>query len=234
MDRLAINPKTLNLCAWMGPAFVILFVIGAVPAGYFPPPVAATGADATAAHYVNNIDWIRFGCIVMEIASVLFAPFGIAIACATRRAESGLPILFYLQLILVTVCTIVILYIPLYWAIAAFRPGSVSAEITQTWNDCGWFGLYFTWPPFSLWCFVIAAAILGDKSPRPCFPRWVGFLNIWAGIVYAPAALTIYFKSGVFSWNGLICFWFVVVVFFIWIVTMSVLVIRGTATNPTP
>ena len=74
---------------------------------------------------------------------------------------------------------------------------------------------------------MIAAAILGDRSARPFFPRWVGFFNIWAGIIYSPAALTIYFKSGVFSWNGLICFWLVVVVFFIWIVTMSALVLRG-------
>jgi hypothetical protein len=221
------NPKLLKLCAWMGPLFVALFVIGAVSAGFFPPPLAAIGADVTTASYVNNLGAIRFGCIVMEIASTLFAPFGLAIAFATRRAENGFPVLFYLQLLMVAISTIVILYIPLFWGIAAFRPGDVSPEITQTWNDGAWFGVYFTWPPFTLWCFAIAAAILGDKSAQRFFPRWVGFLNIWAGIIYAPAALTIYFKSGAFSWNGIICFWLVVVVFFIWIVTMSALVIRG-------
>ena len=221
------NTKLLKLCAWMGPAFVALFAIGAVMAGYFPPPLAADSAATTTAAYVRNLDMIRLGCIVMEIASTLFAPFGIAIAYATRRAETGFPVLFYLQLMMVAVSTLVILYIPLFWAIAAFRPGDVSPEITQTWNDGAWFGLYFTWPPFTLWCFAIAAAIIGDKSAEPFFPRWAGFFNIWAGIIYAPAALIIYFKSGVFSWNGLICFWLVVVVFFIWIIIMAVLVVRG-------
>ena len=217
----------MKLCAWMGPLFVALFVVGAVSAGFFPPPLAASSAIVTTTAYVQNLDLVRFGCIVMEVAATLFAPFGLAIAFATRRAETGFPALFYLQLMMVIVSTLVILYIPLFWAIAAFRPGDVSPEITQTWNDGAWFGLYFTWPPFTFWCLVIAAAILGDRSARPFFPRWVGFFNIWAGIIYSPAALTIYFKSGVFSWNGLICFWLVVVVFFIWIVTMSALVLRG-------
>ena len=69
------DPRLLKLFAWMGPLFVALFVIGAVPAGYFPPPLAAANAVATTAAYVGNLGTVRFGCIVMEIAATLFAPF---------------------------------------------------------------------------------------------------------------------------------------------------------------
>ena len=55
-------------------------------------------------------------------------------------AESGLPILFYTQVASVGVSTMVILFIPVFWGIGAFRPGEVSVEITQTGNDAGWFG----------------------------------------------------------------------------------------------
>ena len=49
------DPGLLKLCAWMGPLFVALFVIGAVPAGYFPPHLAEDGAGRITELYSNNL-----------------------------------------------------------------------------------------------------------------------------------------------------------------------------------
>ena len=222
-----ISLRNLKLCIWAGPIFVLLFLIGAVPlAGFFPPPSAADTAAETLHMYNLDLTAVRLGCLVMAISSVFFAPWGVALAYVTRRAETGFPILYKTQIVLIAVSTMVILFIPVFWGIGAFRPNEVSPEIVQTWNDAGWFGVLFTWPPFSLWCIVIALAILGDQSETPWMERWVGYVNLWTGLLYAPAGLMIFFKTGVFSQNGLVVFWVPVGIFFVWIITMSWLVLK--------
>jgi hypothetical protein len=82
----------------------------------------------------------------------------------------------------------------------------------------------FSWPPFGLWCLLIAASILFDRNAR--LPRWVGYLNIWTFVGYVPASCMIFTRSGPLSQNGLITFWIPIVVFFCWMVIMSTAVIR--------
>lgn len=38
------------------------------------------------------------------------------------------------------------------------------------------------------------------------FRRWVGYLNIWAALLLAPAVLIYFFKTGPFAWNGILVF----------------------------
>ena len=39
-------------------------------------------------------------------------------------------------------------------------------------------------------------------------PRWLGWFNLWAQIIYLPGILIPYFKSGPLAWNGLLAFWY--------------------------
>jgi hypothetical protein len=74
---------------------------------------------------------------------------------------------------------------------------------------------------------MIAIAILRDVNPTPTFPRWVAYYNIYAGIGMAPASFMGLFKTGPLAYNGLLAFWLVAVDFFVWMVVMSIVVMKA-------
>jgi hypothetical protein len=75
------------------------------------------------------------------------------------------------------------------------------------------FFLLFDWSPFCLWVATFAVVIFRDRGERPVFPRWAGYLNLWVILLSLPGLLACYFVVGVF---------------FVWLVVMTVLGIRAT------
>jgi hypothetical protein len=225
----ALHRILVKVSAWTGPAMTVLFLVGAVPlAKFFVPPYSAQhSAGEVAQMYVDNLTGIRLGCVVMCFAAALFLPFGLSIAAATRRSDPAGVLLSWIQVASVAVATFVIVMIPIFWGIATYRAGQVSPEITQTWNDGGWFGVLFAVPPFSLWCAAIAVAVLRGGDGDGSLPRWVGYLNLWAAVLFVPAMLMIFFKHGPFAQDGVFTFWMPVAIFFAWIVTMALVVVRA-------
>jgi hypothetical protein len=116
---------------------------------------------------------------------------------------------------------------PLIFSWAAYRPGEVAPDVTMSINDFGWFAFLFTFPPFTVWCLAIAGAILTNHSGRPFLPRWVAYMNVWAGLLYFPAALLLFFKRGAFAYNGLLALYVPLAAFLIWIVLMTQQLIRS-------
>jgi hypothetical protein len=230
MTVATFNPKVLKFCAWMGPAFTAMWLLGAGPFAHFvfvPPPSASDSAATTVKDYTDHLTGVRIGCLIMILSSALYGFWGAAVSMYARPAETGRPVLFYAQTICMAACVVVIMIIGFFWGVAAFRPGHTTPEVTQALNDVGWFGVLFTGAPFTGWCFALAAAILGDRSARPWYPRWVGWFTIWAGLLYVEAGLILFFKHGAFSQNGFMVFYVPVAVFFVWICTMSAMVIRA-------
>jgi hypothetical protein len=234
MGNDAFYRLVVKVSAWTGPAMTLLFLIGVVPlAQFFAPPYSAQHSPGEVAQmYVEHLTAIRLGCVFMCFSAALFLPFGLSIAAVVRRSDPAGVLLSWLQVASVAVATIVIVFIPIFWGIGTYRAGTVSPEITQTWNDAGWFGVLFAVPPFSLWCLVIAVAILRNGQQRPPLPRWMGYLNLWVAVFFVPAIMMIFFKQGPFAQNGVLTFWMPVAVFFAWIITMSFAVVRAANNQP--
>jgi len=224
------NPGVLKFCAALGPGFTLMWLIGAGPLSHFvylPPPSAANTAAQTVATYTDNLTQVRLGCVLMIFASSAYAFWGVAVSMYGRKAEQGRPVLFYSQIVCLAVSVVVIMLIGCSWGVAAFRPGETLPEVTQGWNDFGWFAVLFTSAPFTGWALALGFAIVLDKSARPAFPRWVGYFNIWAAIFFCPACLMLFFKTGPFSQNGIFVFYIPVGIFFVWIVVLSVLTVKA-------
>lgn len=223
-----MNTRTLLACAWCGPLFALLFAIGFVPlAGFLPPPTAHDSAAEIVAMYESDPDLFRLGTIVMMIGVFFIAPWGCAMASQTRRTEKGFPILTCIQVICTGVVVLTIAVFVTIWAVASFRAGSISPETTQTLNDIGFFLLLFDWSPFCLWVASFAVAIFMDDSDEPVFPRWAAYLNLWVVFLSLPGGLIVFFKTGPLAFHGFVAFYFPVVVFFIWLVVMTVLTMRA-------
>jgi hypothetical protein len=140
-----------------------------------------------------------------------------------RRMER-VPLLTFACLANVGGGAAVITTIAVAWTVMAFR--AENALIVQVFNDFGFFLFLYTWPPFAIFMWVIAIAILRDVNPTPTFPRWVAYYNVYAGIGMAPASLMGLFKTGPLAYNGLLAFWLVAIDFFLWMVVMSVVMMK--------
>ena len=85
----------------------------------------------------------------------------------------------------------------------------------------------YTWPPFGILMVIIAVAIWRDVNATPIFPRWVAYYNVYAALGMAPASFMGLFKTGPLAYNGVLAFWVVAIDFFVWMVVMSIVVLKA-------
>lgn len=216
------------ICVWCGVALLAAVGIAIVLlAGFVPGPTPSLTAAQITSQYVHNLGGIRAGMCIEMAGVALLAPWGAAVAMQTHRANPRSGVLTATQIMCVAAATIIGIMAPLVWGLAAFRAGSISPETTRTLNDLGWFLFIFDWSPFALWYAAVGLAIITDPGDEPVFPRWAGYLSFWTAGLSAPGGLTILFKTGPLAYNGLLALWVPLTVFGIWIVVMTVLVIRA-------
>jgi hypothetical protein len=226
--RVLMSRRAQLLCVWAGPVLLVSLGVGVVVlAGFVPGPHPAAGAKQIASQYVHNLGGIRAGLCLFMAGIALIAPWGAAVAAQTNRARLGTPVLTYTQLACVAASLMIGLLSCIAWGAASFRAGHVSAETTRTFNDLGWILFIFDWSPLAVWYLAVGAAIFLDPSDRPVFPRWAGYLCIWTAALSVPGGFTIFFKTGPLAFNGLLALWIPLAVFGIWIVCMTVLVIKA-------
>jgi hypothetical protein len=219
------------ICAWCGPALVVIALGGMCLAGILPvPPAADASLAETVGWYTANPILVRFGLMLTGIGVSLIGPVVALITVHMLRMErGGPPILSILQ----TVCgavTWVMLMVPMIMLnVAAFRPER-NPELTQSLSDLAWILFFTPVVPFLIQNFSIGAAILGDRSH--VLPRWVGYANFWTGLLFVPAWLAYFFKSGPFAWQGIFVFYLGTFVYGNWVLIMSLMLRRVVLAEP--
>jgi hypothetical protein len=224
------HPQILKFCAYTGLAFAFFWPFAATVVAnyqYILPPSAADPANKVMSDYLANTTGIRVATVIFIFSSILYTTWSCSVIQMVRRRERQWPILFNVMLISVACEVVVVMFIGFFFGAAAWRPGETSAEVTQAFNDLGWLGVLFTGAPFALFQLALAASILMDKSARPAFPRWSAYLNIFVSFFMCEASLLLFFKTGPFSQNGVLVFYVPMIVFFVWIVTFSILAVRA-------
>lgn len=72
-------------------------------------------------------------------------------------------------------------------------------------------------------------AILSAQNSGVMFPRWSGYFTLWVAALEMFSALSVFFYDGPFSYHGLVTFWVPAVSFFVWVLVLAVVQIRGSA-----
>jgi hypothetical protein len=215
-----MNIRSQLICAWCSIAFAVVFTIGLWPLANFLPPMSPDlSAVDIAAIYKENTLTIRFGALVMMSSAVLMVPFLAVIATQIKRIEGEHSVLTVAQISGGTIGVVVFLVATVAWTTAAFRPDR-SPELIMLLNDFGWIFFLMTFGTFVVQDFAVGFAILGDKGPDPIFPRWLGFYNLWVGVLFMPGGLLTFFKVGPFAWDGIFVWWLPFLVFFSWYLVM--------------
>ncbi len=196
-------------------------------ADYLPPPSAALTPDELVSRIQNNLAGFRAGMLITMIGFSLMVPWAVGIAARLRANEGDFPVLTYTQIGCVAIGSLIGQGATWIFEAAAYRLDDTDPHIIRALHDVGFFTFLAPWPPFTLWCFAQAIAIFRDKRAVPDFPRWAGFLSLWTGLLFMPACLIFWFKTGPFSWNGVIAFYIPVFIFFFWVVGLTIPAIKA-------
>ena len=194
-------------CLWSWPVCLIGAVAGfAAFAGFIPPPGADWDAPRIATFYAENRILIRVGLVLAMFFSALLLPFLTLVSAEIRRIEGRrsllAPIQFGGAVVLVTFFQIICLL----WLEASFRPDN-NDQLVRAMNDYGWLVWTMLIPTGTMQFLAIAVASFGDRSADVVWPRWAAYANIWVAITYGGGVLAVFFKTGPFSWTGLVGFW---------------------------
>ncbi|WP_051341905.1 hypothetical protein [Pseudonocardia spinosispora] len=223
-----MNARNQRLCAWSGPAMMVVFGIGFWGiAGLIPPPSPSMPAAELARFLTENQVRIRLGLVLSMLGAALGFAFPVGILLQMRRIEGESSPLAYIQLIGGLLTPVLFIFPMFAMAAAAYRPETRSPEITQVINDFGWLALVGFGGPAILQSIVIALAVFGDRRPEPVFPRWVGYFNVWVALLFLPGLLVICFHQGPLAWNGVFAFWVPLSVFGAWFAVMAAVLLRA-------
>lgn len=224
-----MNASSQRLCAWAGPGAVILFFIGFGGfAGFLPPPSPAAGLQQIADIFSAHTNSIRFGLLLSMFAAALFAPLVAVISVQLKRIEGEHTPLSNTQLALGSLLVVFFIFPVMWWQTAAFRPESArSPEGIQLLNDLAWIPFVGVVSTGVIQALGVGLTILQDTRDVPIFPRWLGYYSLWSALIFVPGGIIVFFKSGIFAWDGLIGFWTVLAVFALWVLLMSFAVLRA-------
>lgn len=222
-----MNIRANKACVWCGVGFVALFLVGFWIIGNFvPPPSPSWDAARLTEFYLANSTRIRAGMIISAFAAILIVPWAAAINVQLKRIEGPQAVWGPCQLIGAGMSTLVFEYILFFWVAATFRVDR-PAEIVQTMNDMGWIPFVGIPGTAMLQAIAIGVAILSDSRTAPILPRWAGYTNLWCALLFVPGAVNVFFKSGPLAWNGIISWYMVLVVFCVWFVVNTVVVLKA-------
>jgi hypothetical protein len=221
------NLRWQLICAWCGPAFVVLFLtfwgwIG----GNLPPAGPDLSAQEIADHYRAANVTIRIGFVAAVVFMCLYMPWSAVLSARMARIEGKMRALAYVQLIGGALTVMVVSMSAAFWIAAGFRPER-APEITQMLHDMGWLTIDQLY--FCTTLQMVAGAVVGlyDRSERPLFPRWVCWYAIWAGFTFLPASLTAFVKTGAFAWSGIASYYFPYFAWLSWFGLFSFYLIRN-------
>jgi hypothetical protein len=224
------NPLIMRLCAYCGFVFVFLWPFGAMVISqgqYILPPSANAPVSEVIAGYTDHLTSTRMAVTVLIFSTIFYTVWGMGVSMLTKKREGDYPILFYIQVVSLTVCVVVIFFIAYFWAGASWRAGETNDSVTRALNDMGWLGVLYTGAPFATYMITLAAQTFTDRSPNPIFPRWSAYFNIFVSMFMFEAAGILFFKTGPFSQNGIAVFWVPMVMFFSWIVVFARLTLKA-------
>src|SRR5690606_15056440 len=149
-----------------------------------------------------------------------------------KRMEGDSHPLALLQMLTSTGTALVVMMASYLWLAVAYRP-EASPAVMQLFNDYAWIMFVGAYPPIVLQNITIGLAILGRSAARNSpYTRWAGYFLLWCALLYLPGALLPFLQTGPFAWNGVLAFWMVASVLFLWIIVFWVLTVKASKAHP--
>jgi hypothetical protein len=226
MAEMGTSRVIQKACVWAGPLMGVLFVIGFAVAGFFPPPSPNQSAAEVAAMINQHRTGIRVGIVICLASCPLLMPFLASFTIQMLRIEGRRPIMAYSQLALGALATIEFVIPYVFMLVSTYRDDQ-HPDVTRALYDISWFFFLGVVSTFVLQLAIFGIAVLIDRRPKPVFPRWLGYVNLWLAMAFIPASFLVFFKTGPLAWNGVLVWWVPVFAFLLWFVPNFVCLLRA-------
>ena len=115
------------------------------------------------------------------------------------------------------------------FGLGAFRPG-YRPEILAMLYDFGYLAYIGSLGCFCVMWMAFGLAIILDEND--VLPKWLGYYTVWQYVTELMAAPVWISKSGPFAWNGLMTFWFAMVLYVSWQIIVYVCIYRAIKNQP--
>ncbi len=216
-------------CALSGPVFLIAFIFAWGALGHNIPPVAAdASADYMAELFRNNANGIRAGMGLAMAFGCLYLVWTLSITKVMEHIDPRHNnILPTLQLFGGAITVVPLVTSCVFWLTGAYRPETLSPMILQMLYDMGWLLIDMFYFITTIPMVALGVAGLRDARSKPLFPKFVCWFSIWAGISFLFELLMPFFKSGLFARQGWLNFWVEFLVWFIYIVLVTIWVLKA-------
>ncbi|TGD76000.1 hypothetical protein E4634_00140 [Mangrovimicrobium sediminis] len=216
------------LCFWSVPVFYNLFGLVFVPLSWMMPPRAPMNTEEGVVAFMQSPNLLLASSILILCYGLSAVGNGVYLSQMQRMTVS--PVLRYAFIIgAVTGATVGCLFPMFCFGLGAFRPGYDPA-ILQMLYDFGYLSFIGCLGCFFLNWSCLGLSILLDENNT--LPRWLGYYTIWQSVTEIFAMTVWVSHSGPFAWNGLLAFYFNMVLYVPWQITIYVCIYRAIKRQP--
>jgi hypothetical protein len=227
-DSSRLDKRLEWLGAWSGIAWVVIAGAAFLGSGLVPP-VSPSVSPAEFVDFVSDHKYrILIGMLALLIGGYTFLmTWSISLAYQVKKYANPSSLAFCVMFAVGLNGAVIGMLCGVLGSAMAYRVDALDPATTHLLYDLILFLFLIPWPPFMLWQFVTGLAILSSSNTEVVFPRWTGYFSLWAGALELFSALCVFWYRGPFSYNGLVTFWVPGASFFIWVLVMAPVQIKG-------
>lgn len=216
------------ICFWSVPVFYSLFGLIFVPLSWMMPPRSPDASLPAIIEFMQSPK-LLIACTMLVLALGLSA-VGNAVYLSQMRRMSVSPVFRFAFMAGAMTGAIVGCLFPMFcFGLGAFRPG-YDPEILALLYDFGYLAFIGCMGCFFLNWSCLALAILLDENN--ILPRWLGYYTVWQSVTELFVATVWIAKTGPFAWDGLLAFWFNMVIYVPWQIIVYACVYRAIINQP--
>lgn len=222
------SEKAQIIMVWWSLIFLVIFAVAwAGLLKMMPPPGPSLSEAEVGAFYVEYGAEIRWGAMIASWVSAFMVPLSVVVAVQMARMETGTPVWSILAFAGGITMSMFLVFPPICWGVAAFSVER-APEVTTLMHELSLLTLTTTDQYYIFLWFPLAYVSIRNRESDDLnpFPRWYGWLTLWAAIAFEVGALAFHFKSGPFAWNGALVFWMPLTVFFAWLAVTWVMLLK--------
>ena len=213
---------------WTVPFFFNLFGIVFVPLSWMMPPRSPSASASQVVDFMHSHN-LLIACTMLTMSFGL-APLSNAVYLIQVKRMSVSPVFRYSMMVGSMTGAIVGMLFPMFcFGLGAFRPG-YDASILLMLYDFGYLAFIGSLGCFCVMWMAFGLAIILDENN--VLPKWLGYYTVWQYVTELMAAPVWISKSGPFAWNGLMTFWFAMVLYVSWQIIVYVCIFRAIKNQP--
>jgi hypothetical protein len=200
------------ICFWSVPVFYNLFGLVFVPLSWMMPPRSPANSLPEIVAFMQSPNLLIATTIL--IFSIGLSAVGNAVyMCQMKRMSVSPAFRFAFMAGSMTGAIVGCLFPMFCFGLGAFRSG-YSPEILRMLYDFGYLSFIGSLGCFCLNWSMLGLSILLDKNT--VLPKWLGYYTVWQYVSELFAATVWIAKTGPFAWDGLLAFWFNMVIYVPW------------------